>query len=153
MQLPNALVQLQARYNHCGEAASEKCLSAATFVRLLLVKAWPATRASSINEHLDGDRNAAHLIAAPPPKETGVKRNPDLRREVSVEIHSAYVDTKFLGKLLNEFISIVTRCVQVALDIAARCDLLEGNADRFGYQASNILVGRIFHLRQLGIAT
>jgi hypothetical protein len=23
----NALVQLQARYNHCGEAASEKCLS------------------------------------------------------------------------------------------------------------------------------
>jgi hypothetical protein len=31
--LPNALVQLQARYNHCGEAASEKCLSAATFVR------------------------------------------------------------------------------------------------------------------------
>ena len=32
--LPNALVQLQAQYNHCGEAASEKCLSAATFVRL-----------------------------------------------------------------------------------------------------------------------
>ena len=30
---PNALVQLQARYNHCGEAASEKCLSAATIVR------------------------------------------------------------------------------------------------------------------------
>jgi hypothetical protein len=29
---PNALVQLQAQYNHCGEAASEKCLSAATFV-------------------------------------------------------------------------------------------------------------------------
>src|SRR5687768_4208556 len=29
----NALVQMQARYNHCGEAASEKCLSAATFVR------------------------------------------------------------------------------------------------------------------------
>jgi hypothetical protein len=28
----NALVQLQAQYNHCGEAASEKCLSAATFV-------------------------------------------------------------------------------------------------------------------------
>jgi hypothetical protein len=34
--LPNALVQLQAHYHHCGEAASEKCLSAATFVR------WPA---------------------------------------------------------------------------------------------------------------
>src|SRR5688500_13071947 len=33
-RLPNALVQLQAQYNHCGEAASEKCLSAATFVRL-----------------------------------------------------------------------------------------------------------------------
>src|ERR1700680_1668430 len=31
--LPNAEVQLQARYNHCGEAASEKCSSAATFVR------------------------------------------------------------------------------------------------------------------------
>src|SRR6267378_3102255 len=31
----NALVQLQARDNHCGEAASEKCLSAATFVRRL----------------------------------------------------------------------------------------------------------------------
>jgi hypothetical protein len=30
---PNALVQLQAHYHHCGEAASEKCLSAATFVR------------------------------------------------------------------------------------------------------------------------
>jgi len=29
---PNALVQLQAHYRHCGEAASEKCLSAATFV-------------------------------------------------------------------------------------------------------------------------
>ena len=29
----NALVQLQARYHHRGEAASEKCLSAATFVR------------------------------------------------------------------------------------------------------------------------
>jgi len=32
---PNALVQLEAQYNHCGEAASEKCLSAATFVRQL----------------------------------------------------------------------------------------------------------------------
>jgi len=31
--LPNAQVQLQAHYHHCGEAASEKCLSAATFVR------------------------------------------------------------------------------------------------------------------------
>jgi hypothetical protein len=29
----NAQVQLQARYNHFGEAASEKCLSAAMFVR------------------------------------------------------------------------------------------------------------------------
>src|SRR2546423_8069469 len=28
-----AQVQLQAHYHHCGEAASEKCLSAATFVR------------------------------------------------------------------------------------------------------------------------
>src|SRR4051812_47476234 len=33
MSMPNALVQLQAHYHHCGEAASEKCLSAATFVR------------------------------------------------------------------------------------------------------------------------
>src|ERR1700724_3808533 len=31
----NALVQVQARYYHCGEAASTKCLSAATFV------SWP----------------------------------------------------------------------------------------------------------------
>src|SRR5215210_5948033 len=31
--LANAVVQLQAHYHHCGEAASEKCLSAATFVR------------------------------------------------------------------------------------------------------------------------
>jgi hypothetical protein len=29
---PNALVQLQAHYHDCGEAASEKCLLAATFV-------------------------------------------------------------------------------------------------------------------------
>jgi len=32
-RLPNALVQLQARYNRCDEVASKKCLSAATFVR------------------------------------------------------------------------------------------------------------------------
>jgi hypothetical protein len=31
--LYNALVQLQAQYHHCDEVASEKCLSAATFVR------------------------------------------------------------------------------------------------------------------------
>jgi hypothetical protein len=31
--LPNALVQLQAHCPHCGVAASEKCFSAATFVR------------------------------------------------------------------------------------------------------------------------
>jgi hypothetical protein len=37
---PNALVQLQAQYNHCGEAASEKCLSAATFVRPRETKEW-----------------------------------------------------------------------------------------------------------------
>src|SRR3954471_1914449 len=35
VMMPNALVQLQARYHHCGEAASEKCLSAATIVRPL----------------------------------------------------------------------------------------------------------------------
>jgi hypothetical protein len=33
MPLSNALLQLQAQYHHCGVAASEKCLSAATFVR------------------------------------------------------------------------------------------------------------------------
>ena len=33
LSLANARVQLQAQYNRCGEAASEKCLSAATFVR------------------------------------------------------------------------------------------------------------------------
>ena len=35
VRTPNALVQLQAHYHHCGEAASEECLSAATFVRRL----------------------------------------------------------------------------------------------------------------------
>jgi hypothetical protein len=30
---PNAFVQQQAQYHHRGEPASEKCLSAATFVR------------------------------------------------------------------------------------------------------------------------
>jgi hypothetical protein len=34
---PNALVQQQAQYNHRGEAASEKCLPAATFVRQQVV--------------------------------------------------------------------------------------------------------------------
>src|SRR5206468_9065988 len=33
MLLANAQVQLQAQYHHRGEAASEKCLPAATFVR------------------------------------------------------------------------------------------------------------------------
>jgi hypothetical protein len=31
----NAQVQLQAHYHHCGEAASEKCSSAATFVEVV----------------------------------------------------------------------------------------------------------------------
>ena len=31
--MANALVHLQAHYHHCGEAASENCLSVATFVR------------------------------------------------------------------------------------------------------------------------
>src|SRR6266581_8529708 len=42
--LPNALVQLQAHYHHCGAAASEKCLSAATFVRQTAQK-------SALNDH------------------------------------------------------------------------------------------------------
>ena len=33
IESPDALVQLQARYHHCDEAASEECLSPATFVR------------------------------------------------------------------------------------------------------------------------
>jgi hypothetical protein len=33
LSLSNALVQLQARYHHRGVTASEKCLSAAAFVR------------------------------------------------------------------------------------------------------------------------
>src|SRR5690349_11707011 len=41
LRLPNAQVQLQAHYNHCGIAASENCLSAATFVRSVsAMKAW-----------------------------------------------------------------------------------------------------------------
>jgi len=43
---PNAQVRLQALYTHRGEAASEECLSAATFVRRLgddfgLSEDWP----------------------------------------------------------------------------------------------------------------
>ena len=36
----NAVVQLQAHYHHCGVAASEKCLSAATFVRWRSRDGW-----------------------------------------------------------------------------------------------------------------
>ena len=53
-ELPNALVQLQAHYHHCGEAASEKCLSAATFVRR-----WGASVPSFIARH------AAHRDIGP----------------------------------------------------------------------------------------
>ena len=52
LRLPNALVQLQAQHNHCGEAASENCLSAATIVRRLgnnQERAASATRAISSN--------------------------------------------------------------------------------------------------------
>ena len=38
-RLSNAQVQLQARYHHRGVAASEKCLSAATFVRRCVASA------------------------------------------------------------------------------------------------------------------
>jgi hypothetical protein len=47
--LANALVQLQAHYHHGGEAASEKCLSAATFVRP------PASRSELAGEKSTGD--------------------------------------------------------------------------------------------------
>ncbi len=47
----NALVQLQAHYHHCGVAASEKCLSAAAFVR------WQSR---------DGDAAALAHVACPP---------------------------------------------------------------------------------------
>ena len=43
----NALVQLQARYYHCGGAASEKCLSAATFVRQGVTGSLTASRRAS----------------------------------------------------------------------------------------------------------
>ena len=43
---PNALVKLQAHYHHCGEAASEKCLSAATFVRWR--RANPSTQRTAV---------------------------------------------------------------------------------------------------------
>ena len=43
-KLPNALVQLQALYHHCGVAAPEKWLSAATFVRPRGSQAGTCTR-------------------------------------------------------------------------------------------------------------
>src|SRR6267378_2952448 len=45
---PNALVQLQAHYHHCGEAASEKCLSAATFVRQHVQRYFAAAFSSEL---------------------------------------------------------------------------------------------------------
>src|SRR5437773_1054306 len=50
----NALVQLQARYNRCGEAAFEKCLAAATFVR------WRAKRPQPIA--VAATRSPARLV-------------------------------------------------------------------------------------------
>ena len=46
--LPNALVQLQAHYHHCGEAASEKCLAAATFVRQRLTNLYALVARSAL---------------------------------------------------------------------------------------------------------
>jgi hypothetical protein len=50
--MPNALVQLQARYNHCGVAASEKCLSAATFVRQARAELAPFVTRRACCSHL-----------------------------------------------------------------------------------------------------
>src|SRR6267378_2301033 len=57
MWMPNALVQLQARYYHCDEVASEKCLSAATFVRPsvrrpVLLTPWTLTESDSLDNLL-----------------------------------------------------------------------------------------------------
>jgi hypothetical protein len=52
--LSNALVQLQARYNHCGEAASEKCLAAATFVRRQAPRSMIGKFARRFHFHSDG---------------------------------------------------------------------------------------------------
>ena len=57
---PDAQVQLQACYHRCGEAASEKCLSAATIVRR-----WPQsevpTRSTWITWQADA-RGKAHRV-------------------------------------------------------------------------------------------
>jgi hypothetical protein len=48
----NAQVQLQARYKHSDEVASEKCLSAATFVRRRCRNVSPGFRQASIRLEL-----------------------------------------------------------------------------------------------------
>jgi len=69
LRRPNALVQLQAHYNHCGEAASEKCLSAATFVRQLRHdSAAPGTRMTTSDLHRSAalHTRSSGAIALPP---------------------------------------------------------------------------------------
>ena len=75
----NALVQPQAQYNHCDEVASEKCLSAATFVRRRqpreLIDAAAAHKASPACGHI--------LPTAVDPHEPAARRLQPSRRSAS----------------------------------------------------------------------
>ena len=68
----NALVQLQARYYYCGEAASEECLPAATFVR-------PQGRETSAHREPRSSRGACttELTGSIGPPDTIVTGFPD----------------------------------------------------------------------------
>jgi hypothetical protein len=94
-RLPNALVQLQARYHRCGEAASEKCLSAATFVRSRARDTWHSIAIAAVSTHsqrksVNSPRrgsnciDASHLAESSNPKSVGcwfhaIKAEPTLR--------------------------------------------------------------------------
>src|SRR5688572_7790044 len=60
----NASVQLQALYNHCGEAASEKCLSSATFVSPRRVTALRPSRQYQLKTRSRGTDEEATSASA-----------------------------------------------------------------------------------------
>src|SRR5450759_64956 len=78
----NALVQLQAHYHHCGEAASEKCLSAATFVR-------PRGRKPHLGGHGDHSNVRLALPTNARARDRAIRRTPPpLRRVDDQSSHS-----------------------------------------------------------------
>ncbi len=61
-QSAERLVQLQACYHHCGEAASEKCLSTATVVRRQIASSWPPNNRRRVYHEL----SATRAVRSPP---------------------------------------------------------------------------------------